>query len=245
MGATTKKSKCKKVTYSCSNLQLLRAAGFGDKNAIESLSNNCGVYYHRDDAPMWLQNLFDDTKQCRLLLREWEDNIWRLQSGWIGNDLVHSPGGQAVSVQAYFWHAESQELSGIVHFGPDAESHRGLCHGGAMTSLFDDVLGHIAFVIGTKPWAGATVQIDCSLSKPIIIGDTCKIVGKIEKIEKKKIFVSAILSGCEGSVYAIMRGLSVCPVEMSSIDDAISHRRWLDIPRVLLDSGWQLPLKIK
>ena len=33
--------------------------------------------------------------------------------------------------------------SGVVHFTPGAESHRGLCHGGAMTSVLDDVLGEI------------------------------------------------------------------------------------------------------
>jgi hypothetical protein len=34
----------------------------------------------------------------------------------------------------------------------DIESHRGLCHGGAYTSLFDDFCGHISFISGNSPW---------------------------------------------------------------------------------------------
>ena len=37
--------------------------------------------------------------------------------------------------------ARGLTLTGIVRFGPEAESHRGLCHGGAMTSLMDDLCG--------------------------------------------------------------------------------------------------------
>ena len=29
----------------------------------------------------------------------------------------------------YFWNESTQTLTGVVHFGPNAESHRGLCHG--------------------------------------------------------------------------------------------------------------------
>ena len=63
------------------------------------------------------------------MLREWEDAEWRVKAGWVGSDLIHRPGGRGVQVLAYFWHPESLTLTGIARFGPDAESHRGLCHG--------------------------------------------------------------------------------------------------------------------
>ena len=79
---------------------------------------------------------------------------------------------------AYFWDQARGELTGLVppnnvitaplntppcgqvYFGSDAESHRGLCHGGAMTSVLDDVCGHVCFVTGNGPWDGATVEAE-------------------------------------------------------------------------------------
>ena len=40
---------------------------------------------------------------------------------------------------------EAQVLEGVVRFNRGAESHRGLCHGGAVSSVLDDVLGHACF----------------------------------------------------------------------------------------------------
>ena len=69
-----------------------------------------------------------------MLLREWEDAEWRVKAGWVGSDLIHRPGGRGVQVLAYFWHPETLTLTGIARFGPDAESHRGLCHGASTTA---------------------------------------------------------------------------------------------------------------
>ena len=137
-----------------------------------------------------------------MLLREWEDREWRVTAGWVGSDLIHRPGGRGVQVLAYFWQPETLTLTGIARFGPDAESHRGLCHGasttaspaftshlsampppdgptpraltpraprpgGAMTSLMDDLCGHICFVAAEAPWCGATVQARRRRSRPL------------------------------------------------------------------------------
>ena len=106
------------------------------------LGSESGVFFNSVDAPLWLRPLFSDSAQRRVLFREWEDVEWRKASGWKGRDLIHSPDGRGVQVLAYFWDDATMTLTGIVRFGPDAESHRGLCHGGAMTSLMDDLCGH-------------------------------------------------------------------------------------------------------
>jgi hypothetical protein len=56
-------------------------------------------------------------------------------------------------------------LRGIVHFTSAAESHKGLCHGGAMCSVFDDIIGWTAFsVTGVCiPWSGYTVEVNTRL----------------------------------------------------------------------------------
>ena len=40
-----------------------------------------------------------------------------------------------------------------------------------MTSLMDDLCGHICFVAAAAPWCGATVQLNCKLMKPVHVGD--------------------------------------------------------------------------
>lgn len=174
---------------------------------LEPLGSESGVYFNSIDAPVWLRGLFFDMSQRRVFLREWEDAEWRQRSGWKGTDLIHNPFGDGVQVLAYFWQAESLTLTGIVRFGPSAESHRGLCHGGAMTSLMDDLCGHICFFAGPAPWCGATVQVNCKLMKPVRVGDVHKVVGRIDRRESKekggklstKVFISADLVGEDGS----------------------------------------------
>lgn len=120
--------------------------------ALRSCEPVGGVYYNQLDAPLWLRGLFDDRRLRRVLLREWEDTEWRERSGWKGSDLIHNQSGarlvslhvaagcsllvgtgKGVIVHAYFWDGADKRLEGIVSFGPDAESHRGLCHGGTHT----------------------------------------------------------------------------------------------------------------
>ena len=215
----------------------------------DDLDSDSGIFYNSVDAPEWLKPLFADPKQRRLLFREWEDLEWRVAAGWQGRDLIHDPTGRGVRVLAYFWHAEEQSLTGIVHFGPDAESHRGLCHGGAMTSLMDDMCGHIAFLPNAPgagaPWCGCTAQVDVALKKPVKVGDVLKLSGKITSRATnsralEKVQISAALTSEDDSVYCELKGLSVTPVPMHTIEDDVSRRTWIDGERVLRDSGWLL-----
>ncbi|GMI23778.1 hypothetical protein TeGR_g7920, partial [Tetraparma gracilis] len=202
-----------------------------------------GVYYNILDAPVYLRPLFS-AGGLRVLLREWEDAAFRALSGWSGTDLIHNPVGEGVVVNAYFWDPSSKVLTGIATFGPAAESHRGLCHGGAMTSLMDDVCGHLPFLHGgEKPWDGATVQVDCQLLKPVPVGSVLCVRGRVTKVEKKKVFLEAELIGDsldEPVIYAKMKGLTLRPVRMGQ-DDAVGRRKWMPGREVMLDSGWLLP----
>ena len=175
-------------------------------------------------------------------MREWDDVQWRSKSGWKGRDLCHNVDGNAVRILSYYWRAETQELVGVVWFGPDAESHRGLCHGGAMTSLMDDVCGHTAFVSGVAPWCGATVQVNVSLKKPIKVGQVLRITGKVASVQKRKVKITAVLDdpSARGEVYALLDGLSINGIrlasEKSQENDAIAQRHWIDTASIRKDS---------
>eukprot|EP00947_MAST-08B_sp_MAST-8B-sp1_P004346 g4346.t1 len=200
------------------------------------------------EIPAWLADLEKAPGLQRVRLREWEDDKWRRSKRWLGHDLIHNPHGHGVRVLAYYWNPEELgTLTGIVHFGRDAESHAGLCHGGAMTSLMDDVLGHAAFLVeGATPWGGATVQVNCSLKRPVKVGQVLKIEARVVAREGRggrKVKIAATLSGeaageAESEVYAELEGLSVVGVSLPNEGRGAPGRKWHRSEREIRDSGW-------
>ena len=108
-------------------------------------------------------------------------------------------------------------LTGLVHFTSNAESHAGFCHGGSMTSVMDDVIGWTAFHATGKclPWSGFTAQVNVSLNRPVAVGSYLKVVGKIVKRERRKVWIhSELLVGedCGGEdriVHCTAEGLVI------------------------------------
>ena len=178
------------------------------------------------ELPEWLKWLEESSSHLRVRMREWEDGHWRKSSGWHGSDLIHSP-HSAVYIPCYFYSPLEKRLQGPVIFGSGAESHRGFCHGGAMTSAFDDLLGHLAFLAAaTGPWDGATVQINCKLCKPVRVGQTLLLDGNVTKHERRKVFVEAKLLDANGDIYATMDGLSIVGAKIQSEESEIDRRQW-------------------
>ncbi|KAI2512254.1 Thioesterase superfamily [Fragilaria crotonensis] len=133
-----------------------------------------------------------------LKVAEWELMDYREKNGWKGRDMVHDENAP-VRIHQYFVKygngigdlergGEGTALTGIVHFSPKAESHRGVCHGGSMTAVMDDVVGWVAFLAsGTcQPWSGYTVQINTSLRKAIPVDSWLLVSGTITKVEGGK-----------------------------------------------------------
>ena len=198
-----------------------------------------------EDLPKFAHDLEHNPQLHRVRLREWEDLEWRQANGWKGHDLCHNPLGNAVRVLQYYFDAEETSMTGVVWFGPDAESHRGLCHGGAMSSLMDDFCGHMAF--WKKPWSGATVQVNVSLKKPVQVGSILRIHGHIQKTQGRKLYVEAVLddgNGEEPLVYATLDGISIDGVQLSGHQDQVTDRTWeVDVCKKSgrlqrRDSGW-------
>jgi acyl-coenzyme A thioesterase PaaI-like protein len=104
-------------------------------------------------------------------------------------------------------------LTGIVHFTKRAESHMGYCHGGSMTSVLDDVIGWVAFLTTgeCRPWSGYTVQVNCSLRRPIPVDSVLLVKATITHIERRKVSVEASIIDPEedDAVHASGTGLVV------------------------------------
>ena len=133
-----------------------------------------------------------------LHIPEWENGArWRLQNGWLGSDYAHGPDA-AVHVAGYGLAGKGvgTRLVGCVHFGTGAESHKGLCHGGTMCTVMDDVVGWTGFCVsGTcVPWSGFTVQVNTGLQNPVPVGSWLRVEGVITSVERRKVRVHASLT---------------------------------------------------
>ena len=153
----------------------------------------------RSPPPAWLDELEGDESYERVKLPEWDNGaVWRRQNGFKGSDYVHGARA-AVHVPRYYLRGVDggvgSKLVGATHFGPGAESHRGLCHGGTMCSLMDDVIGWTGFCAtgACEPWSGFTVQINTALKRPVEVGSWLRLEGEIVKIEGRKVSVKARL----------------------------------------------------
>jgi len=71
-----------------------------------------------------------------------------------------------------------------------------------MTSLLDDLCGHCAFLAGSGPWDGATVQVNSKLLKPVKVGAFMKVVGRVAQKDKRKVSITAELISESGEVQA-------------------------------------------
>ena len=76
----------------------------------------------------------------------------------------------------------------------------------------DDIVGWNAFLVTgeCRPWSGYTVQINTSLTKPIMVNSTLLVRARIVKVERRKVYVEAeIVDPIDDSVHAQCEGLVV------------------------------------
>lgn len=166
------------------------------------------------ELPSWAHPTKRSSWGTILQIQEWDDNgtedcnqnntQYRTLNGWKGNDLVHSQSSPVRILEYRLLYNKNDDdnsndnkatLTGIVHFTPNAESHKGYCHGGSMCSILDDIIGWTGFCATGRciPWSGFTVQVNSKLFKPVQVDSILKIVCTVEKIEKRKVWLKAIL----------------------------------------------------
>lgn len=200
---------------------------------------------HRPEFPDWVSK-YEESWGEVLKVEEWKeeeesmgeaasDQSYRQKQGWQGRDLIHDVHSPVRIVQYYVLYGTQPLtglarggmgtlLTGVVHFSKRAESHQGFCHGGSMTSVMDDVIGWVAFMVTgqCRPWSGYTVQINTSLKRPIPVDTHLVVQATITNVLRRKISVEAIIfdpsdneyTGVKSSIlstttYATAEGLAV------------------------------------
>ena len=196
--------------------------------------------------PAWFISLKSQPSFIETLyVREWQgdEKGWRNsdEGGWLGNDYVHSStaGVQVLEYQLHGPRGSSSSSSssgsgsgtgsdncldytliGPALFTANAESHKGLCHGGSMCALMDDIVGWLGFCSTgqLRAWEGFTVQIDTSLKKPVKVGSILRVEATISRREGlRKVYIQARLVDPESKVlHCECSGLFLMPPAQSS-----------------------------
>ncbi len=210
------------------------------ESAVQHSSTD-SVCSERPDIPEWVstkEGSWGDVLQ----VDEWNEesdtvggssaHSYRQKHGWLGRDLIHDIHAPVRVMQYYVRYGSEPltgltrggvgtKLTGIVHFTRRAESHQGYCHGGAMTSVLDDVIGWAAFLVTgeCRPWSGYTVQVNTSLQRPILVDSILIVQATIVHLLRRKVSVEAKIfsptgmndEGCVDSdtIHATAEGLVV------------------------------------
>lgn len=69
----------------------------------------------------------------------------------------------------------------------------------------DDVVGWLGFCVTgeCQPWSGFTVQINTRLMKPIAVGSTMIVTASIDRVERRKVFITAQIIDARGDSNAV------------------------------------------
>lgn len=189
-----------------------------DYEQQESNSRGARVVPDCPPVPEWVsQHQAKGTWGAVLQVDEWAEeedakggmsvHSYRQKHGWQGRDLIHDVHSPVRILEYYVQYGTSQpltglsrggigtKLTGIVHFTRRAESHQGYCHGGSMTSVMDDVIGWVAFLVTgqCRPWSGYTVQVNTSLKRPIPVDSILVVQATIVQVLRRKVSVEATI----------------------------------------------------
>eukprot|EP01080_Neovahlkampfia_damariscottae_P011766 gene11766-5104_t len=101
-----------------------------------------------------------------------------------------------MAYQGYY--KESKKLlSGVVYFGENVQGPPGCVHGGCIATLIDSMMGGVIWISGHR---AVTVNLNVNYRKFIPLDSEVIFEVKLDKIEGRKLFVSAKLKSLNGEV---------------------------------------------
>lgn len=107
---------------------------------------------------------------------------------------------------SYFRRPQDDHLVGRAWFGSGAEGPPRHAHGGAMAAVLDEAMGSCAWLAG-YPVVAAHIEADFRRMLPL--GTDARLEAWVERVEGRKVFVRARLTGEEGALFAGSTGLFV------------------------------------
>ena len=102
-------------------------------------------------------------------------------------------------------------------FEPRHSGGPGIAHGGAVATVFDDVLGYLLYVARVP---GVTRHLEVEYLRPVLVGTRYALRGTLDSRDGRKLWVSCTCTAPDGTVVATARGLFIA-VDVSHFSDAV------------------------
>jgi len=108
------------------------------------------------------------------------------------------------------WHLTAYRKGDEVHcqytFDKRHEGGPGLAHGGAVSAVCDDVLGHVLTLLGH---AAVTRRLEVDFLKPVLLGEVHTLVGKVDHVDGRKTWLQLQALAPDGQPRFAARGLFI------------------------------------
>lgn len=110
------------------------------------------------------------------------------------------------------------EIKGLITLGSDLDGHPGICHGGIVATIFDEVLGYAApgsrltaegQAAGRDVPSFVTAYLNTTYLRPVETPGTILVVARTTKVEGRKIWVEAFMEDGRGEELARAEALFV------------------------------------
>ena len=90
-----------------------------------------------------------------------------------------------------FVNKEDKQLDCVLEFGPWAQGPAHHAHGGAISTMFDVVMGMLAHAIFDHAGVRRTANLTVNFKRGALIGETFLMQGRLKNIDGRKIFLEA------------------------------------------------------
>lgn len=101
---------------------------------------------------------------------------------------------------------EGDEVVTEYAFGAEHSGAPGIAHGGTVAALVDDLLGYALYLV-REP--GVTRRLEVDYLKPVLVGTTYEVRGRVDRREGRKVFCSCEATAPDGTVVFRGTGLFV------------------------------------
>ena len=108
--------------------------------------------------------------------------------------------------------ADDGSVSATFSFGDNKEGPIGLAHGGALAAVMDEAITMASFV---NDRGGLTANLHLDFKAPVPLNTQVTAIGRIDKIDGRKTFLSAELRLADDTLAVLATGLFLSPKDNS------------------------------
>jgi acyl-coenzyme A thioesterase PaaI-like protein len=122
--------------------------------------------------------------------------------------------GNAMGLHAGFYELDDGQLMALFEPAAEHQSYPGRLHGGVAAAILDETIGRAILIKSHGEVWGVTVEFSIRLKKPIPIGGTIRVLGRIDKDTPRFFDGTGEILLADGSVAIEARGRYIkMPIE--------------------------------